>query len=77
MCDQRELVAPRPTMQARLLLGLCQVLLLALCVAPSNDFDWTKTDRGSFYYGTFPTGTAGVVMDTQFLTTTQFAQHHV
>ncbi|CAB1338896.1 unnamed protein product [Coregonus sp. 'balchen'] len=32
------------------------VLVLVLCVSASEDFDWTKSERGSFYYGTFPTG---------------------
>jgi hypothetical protein len=29
---------------------------LVLCVSANEDFDWTKNERGSFYYGTFPTG---------------------
>ncbi|XP_077566430.1 lactase-like protein isoform X4 [Stigmatopora nigra] len=32
------------------------VLVLVLCVSASEDFDWTKNDHGSFYYGTFPAG---------------------
>lgn len=32
------------------------VVALVLCVSASEDFDWTKNERTSFYYGTFPTG---------------------
>uniref|UniRef100_A0A8C5DR26 Cytosolic beta-glucosidase n=1 Tax=Gouania willdenowi TaxID=441366 RepID=A0A8C5DR26_GOUWI len=32
------------------------VLFLLLCVSASEDFDWTKNERTSFYYGTFPSG---------------------
>lgn len=32
------------------------VLVLVLCLSSAEDFDWTKNDHGSFYYGTFPTG---------------------
>jgi len=32
------------------------VLVLVLCVSAIEDFDWTKNDHGSFYYGVFPTG---------------------
>ncbi|AWP01068.1 putative lactase-like protein [Scophthalmus maximus] len=32
------------------------VFALVLCVSATDDFDWTKNDRTSFYYGTFPTG---------------------
>lgn len=32
------------------------VLALVLRVSASDDFDWTKNERTSFYYGTFPTG---------------------
>lgn len=32
------------------------VLVLVLCLSSAEDFDWTKNDYGSFYYGTFPTG---------------------
>uniref|UniRef100_A0A8B9L8P7 Cytosolic beta-glucosidase n=1 Tax=Astyanax mexicanus TaxID=7994 RepID=A0A8B9L8P7_ASTMX len=35
---------------------VCHVLVLVLCLSAAEDFDWTKNDRGSFYYGTFPTG---------------------
>uniref|UniRef100_A0A4W5K9V5 Lactase-like b n=1 Tax=Hucho hucho TaxID=62062 RepID=A0A4W5K9V5_9TELE len=34
----------------------CHVLVLVLCLSAAEDFDWTKNDRGSFYYGTFPAG---------------------
>uniref|UniRef100_W5UL36 Cytosolic beta-glucosidase n=1 Tax=Ictalurus punctatus TaxID=7998 RepID=W5UL36_ICTPU len=37
------------------LLSLCHVLVLALCVSAAEDFDWTKNEKGSFHYGTFPT----------------------
>ncbi|XP_077372878.1 lactase-like protein isoform X2 [Festucalex cinctus] len=37
-------------------LGVCHVLVLVLCVSATEDFDWTKNDHGSFYYGTFPAG---------------------
>ncbi|MBN3281713.1 LCTL protein, partial [Polyodon spathula] len=37
-------------------LSVCHVLVLVLCLSAAEDFDWTKNDRGSFYYGTFPTG---------------------
>lgn len=32
------------------------VLVLVLCLSSAEDFDWTKNDDGSFYYGTFPAG---------------------
>uniref|UniRef100_A0A667YFN3 Cytosolic beta-glucosidase n=1 Tax=Myripristis murdjan TaxID=586833 RepID=A0A667YFN3_9TELE len=35
---------------------VCHVLVLVLCLSAAEDFDWTKNDRGSFYYGTFPAG---------------------
>ncbi|XP_076848456.1 lactase-like protein isoform X2 [Brachyhypopomus gauderio] len=44
------------------MLSLCagqmhRVFVLMLCLsAEAEDFDWSKNDRGSFYYGTFPTG---------------------
>ncbi|KAL7831075.1 hypothetical protein SRHO_G00305770 [Serrasalmus rhombeus] len=38
------------------LLRVCHVLVLALCVSATEDFDWTRNEKGSFYYGTFPTG---------------------
>lgn len=34
---------------------LC-LLLLLICASASEDFDWTKSERSAFYYGTFPTG---------------------
>ncbi|XP_076122598.1 lactase-like protein isoform X1 [Alosa pseudoharengus] len=34
----------------------CHVLVLVLCLSAAEDFDWTKNERGSFYYGTFPSG---------------------
>ncbi|XP_028814796.1 lactase-like protein [Denticeps clupeoides] len=34
----------------------CHVLVLVLCLSAAEDFDWTKNNHGSFYYGTFPTG---------------------
>lgn len=33
-----------------------QLLALVLVAAASEDFDWTKNQQTSFYYGTFPTG---------------------
>uniref|UniRef100_A0A8C5MFH7 Lactase like n=1 Tax=Leptobrachium leishanense TaxID=445787 RepID=A0A8C5MFH7_9ANUR len=35
---------------------LCVLLVLSivLCAHGEDDFQWTQTDRGSFYYGTFP-----------------------
>lgn len=44
------------TMGQHTLLSLCHVLMLALCISAAEDFDWTKNERGSFHYGTFPTG---------------------
>ncbi|KAJ3596731.1 hypothetical protein NHX12_003135 [Muraenolepis orangiensis] len=35
---------------------VCHVLVLVLCMSAAEDFDWTKNDRSSFYYGTFPAG---------------------
>lgn len=32
------------------------MVALVLLVSASEDFDWTKNQRTSFYYGTFPTG---------------------
>lgn len=37
-------------------LRLCHALTLLMCMSASKDFDWTKNQRTSFYYGTFPTG---------------------
>uniref|UniRef100_A0A3Q2E5F6 Cytosolic beta-glucosidase n=1 Tax=Cyprinodon variegatus TaxID=28743 RepID=A0A3Q2E5F6_CYPVA len=31
------------------------LLALVLCVSAGGDFDWTKNEKTSFYYGTFPT----------------------
>lgn len=33
------------------------VLALVLCISASEDFAWTKNEKTSFFYGTFPTGT--------------------
>uniref|UniRef100_A0A8C2ZB03 Cytosolic beta-glucosidase n=1 Tax=Cyclopterus lumpus TaxID=8103 RepID=A0A8C2ZB03_CYCLU len=33
-----------------------QLLALVLWASAQEDFDWTKSERTSFYYGTFPTG---------------------
>ncbi|MED6271047.1 hypothetical protein CHARACLAT_016306 [Characodon lateralis] len=30
--------------------------MLVLCLSAAEDFDWTKNNHGSFYYGTFPAG---------------------
>lgn len=38
--------------------SVCHVLMLVLCLSAAEDFDWTKNEHGSFYYGTFPTGTS-------------------
>ncbi|KAL2093265.1 hypothetical protein ACEWY4_010577 [Coilia grayii] len=43
-------------MLPRCAVGVCHVLVLVLCLSAAEDFDWTKNDRGSFYYGTFPSG---------------------
>ncbi|XP_061917081.1 lactase-like b isoform X2 [Entelurus aequoreus] len=43
-------------MLSRCVLIVCHVFVLVLCVSASEDFDWTKNDHGSFYYGTFPAG---------------------
>ncbi|KAK2819810.1 hypothetical protein Q7C36_021456 [Tachysurus vachellii] len=43
-------------MAQHMLLTLCHVLMLALHISSSEDFDWTKNEKGSFHYGTFPTG---------------------
>ncbi len=43
-------------MLQRCILRPYHVLALVLCVSASEDFDWTKNERTSFYYGTFPTG---------------------
>lgn len=36
--------------------GPYHLLTLVLWASASNDFDWTKNEQTSFYYGTFPTG---------------------
>lgn len=36
--------------------SVCHVFMLVLCLSAAEDFDWTKNDHGSFYFGTFPTG---------------------
>lgn len=36
--------------------SVCHVLMLVLCLSAAEDFDWTKDEHGSFYYGTFPAG---------------------
>ncbi|PWA30494.1 hypothetical protein CCH79_00015291 [Gambusia affinis] len=46
----------RRTMQPRCGDSVCHVLMLVLCLSAAEDFDWTKNNHGSFYYGTFPTG---------------------
>ncbi|XP_053479026.1 lactase-like b [Ictalurus furcatus] len=38
------------------MLSRYHVLVLVLCLSAAEDFDWTKNDHGSFYYGTFPAG---------------------
>ncbi|XP_029909175.1 lactase-like protein [Myripristis murdjan] len=43
-------------MLPRCAVRVCHVLVLVLCLSAAEDFDWTKNDRGSFYYGTFPAG---------------------
>ncbi|KAK2842328.1 hypothetical protein Q5P01_012528 [Channa striata] len=35
---------------------VCHVFMLVLCLSAAEDFDWTKNNLGSFYYGTFPAG---------------------
>lgn len=36
--------------------NVCHVFVLVLCLSSAEDFDWTKNDRSSFYYGSFPAG---------------------
>uniref|UniRef100_A0A671VIR5 Cytosolic beta-glucosidase n=1 Tax=Sparus aurata TaxID=8175 RepID=A0A671VIR5_SPAAU len=43
-------------MLPRCAFSVCHVLVLVLCLSSAEDFDWTKNDHGSFYYGTFPAG---------------------
>lgn len=45
------------TMLWRGILRPVLILGAVLCVSAGGDFDWTKNDKTSFYYGTFPTGT--------------------
>lgn len=47
---------PKITMLQQRILRMYHMLALALCVSASEEFDWTKNERTSFYYGTFPTG---------------------
>ncbi|KAM9825598.1 lactase-like protein isoform 3-T3 [Syngnathus typhle] len=35
---------------------LYHAFAMMLCMSAGEDFDWTKTERTSFYFGTFPTG---------------------
>lgn len=44
------------TMLLRRACRVGHVLVLVLCLSSAEDFDWTKNDHGSFYYGTFPAG---------------------
>lgn len=44
------------TMLLRYACRVGHVLVLVLCLSSAEDFDWTKNDHGSFYYGTFPAG---------------------
>lgn len=43
-------------MLPRCALSACHVFVLVLCLSSAEDFDWTKNDHSSFYYGTFPAG---------------------
>ncbi|XP_068168143.1 lactase-like protein isoform X3 [Antennarius striatus] len=43
-------------MLPRCTFSVCHVLVLVLCLSSAEDFDWTKNDHSSFYYGTFPAG---------------------
>ncbi|XP_062245759.1 lactase-like b isoform X2 [Platichthys flesus] len=43
-------------MRPRCAFAVCHVFMLVLCLSAAEDFDWTKNDHGSFYYGTFPAG---------------------
>lgn len=47
---------PPTTVPMRPILKPHQLLALVLVAAASEDFDWTKNQQTSFYYGTFPTG---------------------
>lgn len=46
----------RSTMLPCCLFSVCHVFMLVLCLSSAEDFDWTKNDHSSFYYGTFPAG---------------------
>ncbi|TKS73508.1 Lactase-like protein [Collichthys lucidus] len=41
-------------MLTRCAFSVCHVFVLVLCLSSAEDFDWTKNDHSSFYYGTFP-----------------------
>ncbi|KAE8296251.1 Lactase-like protein Klotho/lactase-phlorizin hydrolase-related protein Precursor [Larimichthys crocea] len=41
-------------MLPRCAFSVCHVFVLVLCLSSAEDFDWTKNDHSSFYYGTFP-----------------------
>ncbi|KAM7414651.1 hypothetical protein PAMA_019461 [Pampus argenteus] len=43
-------------MLPRCTFSVCHVFMLVLCLSAAEDFDWTKNNHGSFYYGTFPAG---------------------
>ncbi|XP_041794054.1 lactase-like b isoform X1 [Chelmon rostratus] len=43
-------------MLPRCAFSVCHVFMLVLCLSSAEDFDWTKNDHSSFYYGTFPAG---------------------
>ncbi|MED6281510.1 hypothetical protein CHARACLAT_022327 [Characodon lateralis] len=43
-------------MPRRGILKLVHFLALVVCVSAVGDFDWTRNEKTSFYYGTFPTG---------------------
>ncbi|MEQ2222515.1 hypothetical protein ILYODFUR_027142, partial [Ilyodon furcidens] len=43
-------------MLRRGILKLVHLLALVVCVSAVGDFDWTRNEKTSFYYGTFPTG---------------------
>ncbi|XP_029289220.1 lactase-like protein [Cottoperca gobio] len=43
-------------MLPRCAFSVCHVFVLVLCLSSAEDFDWTKNDHSSFYYGTFPAG---------------------
>lgn len=49
----------RSTMLPQCTFSVCHVFVLVLCLSSAEDFDWTKNDHSSFYYGTFPAGKRG------------------